>query len=136
MKFKYKRYSPTVLRPVIPIEIVHRNNSVKYEVLVDSGADLCVFDAQIGEILGIAVETGEKRIVRGITGIPEYYYLHRVEIKVGGLNHSAEVGFFPKMDKNTYGVVGQKGFFDHYSIKFDLNKKEIELKSSINLKLN
>lgn len=46
MKFRYKKYGPGILRPIIPIEIIYQNRSVGYEVLVDSGADFCIFDSQ------------------------------------------------------------------------------------------
>jgi len=48
MKFKYKKYGPEILRSVIPVEILYEEYSVYYEVLIDSGADCCIFDAQIG----------------------------------------------------------------------------------------
>lgn len=46
MQFPYKKFGE-YLRPVIPIKIKYNNASVGYEVLVDSGADLCIFDAEI-----------------------------------------------------------------------------------------
>lgn len=63
MKFKYKKYGPGILRPVIPIEILYKSRSVPYEVLVDSGADFCIFDAEIGELVGIDVASGEPQTV-------------------------------------------------------------------------
>lgn len=42
MKFRYKKYGPGVLRPVIPIEVIKNGLEVPYEVLIDSGADLCI----------------------------------------------------------------------------------------------
>lgn len=128
MKFKYKKYATGVLRPVIPVEITHKNRSVPYEVLVDSGADFCIFDAQIGEILGIDVSSGEKKEVWGITGAGEYYYVHSVTVKVGGWSYKVRVGFLPGIARLGYGVVGQKGFFDIFVVKFDLLKEEVELK--------
>lgn len=128
MKFSYKNYGQDVLRPVIPIEIGYKEKSVSYEVLVDSGADLCIFDAQIGDILDIDIFKGEKREVSGITGVGEFYYLHQVKIKVGGWDYSVKVGFLFNMAQMGYGVVGQKGFFDIFVVKFDLLKGEIELK--------
>lgn len=80
MKFRYKKYGPNILRPVIPIEIIYRNKSVPYEVLIDSGADFCIFDAQIGEILGVPIEEGEKFEVAGITGEKEPIYFHHCKI--------------------------------------------------------
>jgi len=128
MKFKYKKYAPGVLRPVIPIEILHKDVAVPYEVLVDSGADICIFDAQIAEILGIDLKNGKEQKVSGLTGISESYYLHPVTISVGGWEYKVEVGFLSNIGKFGYGVVGQKGFFDIFIVKFDLIKEEIELK--------
>ncbi len=128
MKFKYKKYAPNILRPVIPIEIVHKDIAVPYEVLVDSGADICIFDAQIADILGINLKTGKKQRVAGLTGATEFYYLHPVAISVGGWEYKIEAGFLPNIGRFGYGVVGQKGFFDIFVVKFDLIKEEIELK--------
>lgn len=128
MKFKYKKYGPGILRPVIPIEIRHKNISVPYEVLVDSGADICIFDAQIAEILGINVKDGERHQVAGITCVAEDYYLHLITVGIGGWPYKIKAGFLPNMGKLSYGVVGQKGFFDIFIVKFDLKKEEIELK--------
>lgn len=129
MKFKYKNYGSGVLRPVIPIEIIHNKISVPYEVLIDSGADICIFDAQIGEILGLDINSGEKEKVWGITGFEESYYLHPVTIKVGGWSYKIRAGFLPNIAKLGYGIVGQKGFFDLFEVKFNHLKEEIELKT-------
>lgn len=128
MKFRYKKYGPNILRPVIPIEIIYKEKSVPYEVLIDSGADFCIFDAQIGEILGIPVEEGEKFEVAGITGEKEPIYFHDVKIKVGGWDYNIKTAFLRKVGPYGYGVVGQRGFFDNLIVKFDLIKEEIELK--------
>lgn len=127
MKFRYKKYGPGVLRPVIPIIVTYNSIEVPYEVLVDSGADLCIFDAQIAEILGIDVLKGERRSVSGLTGFPEFYYLHNISIKIGGKDFRIEVGFM-SMRSYSYGIVGQKGFFDKFVVKFDLQKEDIEIK--------
>lgn len=127
MKFRYKKYDPGILRPVILIEVIKNGLEVPYEVLVDSGADLCIFDAHIAEILGIDVTKGERREVSGLTGFPEFYYLHDILLKVGGLEYKVEVGFM-SMRGSAYGIVGQKGFFDKFIVKFDLKKEEVELR--------
>lgn len=128
MKFKYKKYGTGTLRPVIPIELAHNNISVPYEVLVDSGADTCIFDAQIAEILQLDVKKGKEQKVAGITGVLESYYSHPVTIVVGGWKYTFDVGFLANIGKFGYGVVGQKGFFDIFIVTFDLLKEEIELR--------
>ncbi len=127
MKFKYKKING-ILRPIIPIEISFDNKSIKYEVLVDSGADNNIFDAEIGEILNIDIEKGEREDVGGITGVIQPYYKHLVTINVGGWSYETEVGFLRNIAHLGYGVVGQRGFFDIFIVKFDLLKEYIELK--------
>lgn len=130
MKFKYKKYGSDTLRPVIPIEVEFNNLSVPYEVLIDSGADICIFNAQIAEVLGINISKGVKVQVGGMTGFPEDTYIHMLQIKIGGRIYKIDVGFM-RMSGNSYGVVGQKGFFDKFIVKFDLEKEEIELKERV-----
>lgn len=127
MKFRYKKYGTGILRPVMPIEICYNNLCVPYEVLVDSGADFSIFDAQLSDILGIELRKGEISEVWGITGAGEQYYVHPVTIKVGGWSYNIKAGFLPNIARMGYGVVGQRGFFDIFVVKFDLLKEEIEL---------
>lgn len=131
MKFPYKRYSPTVLRPVIPVNLKSGNKSIAYEALVDSGADLCLFDAELGEYLGIEVKAGKKREVFGVGGKASIYYLNKITVEVGGWSFEIEAGFMFGVSGNQlrYGVLGQRGFFDQFkSINFDYNKGDVELK--------
>ena len=130
MKFRYKKYGPGVLRPVIPIVAVHKENQLNYEVLVDSGSDVDIFDANVAETLGLTLTSGEKSKVAGITGVEEPMYTHPINLIVGGhLFKDVNVGFLKRIGDYGYGVVGQKGFFDLFVVKFVLKKEEIELKT-------
>jgi hypothetical protein len=128
MKFPYKKYGKEILRPVIPIEILHDGASVRYEVLVDSGADMCIFPGEIGELLRLDVGSGNEQRVAGITGEVRPHFVHDVSIRVGGWAYNIHAGFLPDMTDIGYGVVGQHGFFDLFKISFNLSKEEIELK--------
>ncbi len=129
MKFRYKSYGPGLLRPVIPIEIIFNNKSVYYEVLVDSGADSNIFSSEIADVLGINLIKGDKAEVAGITGESKPLYFHYLDIKIGGiLFKNIKIGFLKDIGRYAYGVVGQRGFFDIFIVKFDLLKKEIEIK--------
>ncbi|HEY4522781.1 MAG TPA: retropepsin-like aspartic protease [Candidatus Paceibacterota bacterium] len=129
MKFRYAKYGK-ILRPVISITLRHKNSEIDYQVLVDSGADMCLFDAEVGEVLGIDVKKGEPKVVSGIGGKSSFYYVHKVTIEVGGWPYEIEAGFMPAVAGHAglYGVVGQRGFFDLFVVKFDLLREEIELK--------
>ncbi len=129
LKFPYKNYGPGVYRPVVPITITRAGRSVQYEALVDSGADMNIFDAQLADILGFDVTAGRKEEVHGITGNPQVYYVHPVTIGIGGtMEFKTEAGFMPNMGGMTYGVVGQKGFFEFTRITFDRKKQRVEIK--------
>lgn len=132
MKFAYKKYSGSVLRPVIPIKLKNKNFEIGYEVLVDSGADICIFNAEIGKEIGIEIEKGIPREIFGVGGKASVYYLHKVMIEVGGWPYEIEAGFMHDVVGKImrYGLVGQKGFFDIFTVKFDYKKKEIEIKKN------
>ncbi len=131
MKFFYKRYAPELIRPVIPVEIKANSRSIRYEALIDSGADLCIFDAQIAQILGINIRQGKRQLVGGITGTERSFFVHPVHISIGGWDYGIEVGFMPDLPPFGYGVLGQKGFFEHFLVKFDYSKTEIEVKPKL-----
>ena len=130
MKFNYKRYGPGVLRPVIEIKTKVNSNSLKYHVLVDSGADISLFHAEVAEYLGIDLKKCKKGVVTGVGGKSSEYFLHKVSVEVGGWEYDMDIGFLPTIGGRfaPYGIVGQKGFFENFIIKFDLQKEEIELK--------
>lgn len=126
MIFRYKNIQG-VSRPVVPIKIQYRNRSVTYEVLVDSGADICMFDAEVGDVLGIPLFDGASGEVSGITGVTKPYYIHPVAISIGDQSFEAEAGFLSNVSRFGYGVVGQKGFFDQFIVSFDFLKEEVLL---------
>jgi hypothetical protein len=132
MKFPYKRFArgvfPPDIRPIITIKLSHNDQSIRQEVLVDSGVDLCLFDAEIGEALGIPVTSGEEKTLLGATSAkPQPFYLHPVTINVGGWDYAIEAGFVPNFAP-TYGIVGQVGFFSLFVVKFDYQKEEVEIR--------
>lgn len=139
MKFKYfklpleKRssfFGTSILKPIIPIELSVADIAIRYAALIDSGADFCIFDAEIGENLGLDVRSG---IQIDFGGIQEKggakAYLHEVKLILGGYAFEIMAGFSYDVAKHGYGILDQKGSFDIFSVKFDLVKEEIELKS-------
>ena len=126
MKFKYKKYSPQILRPVIPIDISYKEKSIRHEVLIDSGADKNILNAEMGEYLGINVKKGRISKVAGITGVGEPYYLHSINITLGGYTYRIETGFKYEY-RWSFGLLGQMGFFNLFIVKFDYRKGEIEI---------
>lgn len=129
MRFRYKSYGET-LRPVIPITLINKGVSVESEAMVDSGSDHCFFDAEVGKDIGITTDNSQIKEVFGIGGKISLYYVHPVTLQVGNKSLNVNVGFVPNLGGNifTYGIVGQEGFFEEFSVKFNLSKEYIELK--------
>ena len=132
MRFKYKAYGDA-LRPVVPVTLFYKGAYVDYEVLIDSGSDHCFFDSEIGEDIGIFRNNSEIREVFGVGGKISLYYNHSVILKIGDKSFETEVGFMPNLGGNivSYGIVGQKGFFDNFIIQFDYIKEGVELKERV-----
>lgn len=140
MQFPYRKFPSQpntafperihVRRPVIPIEIRYNGKSVKYLALIDSGADFCIFHAEIGEYLGINIKAGKKLDYYGIIGDKKEAFFHDVSIIVGGNEKKCYCGFSYEIDKNKmpYGILGQKGFFNLFKVSMDYEKEQIELK--------
>lgn len=131
MKFQYKKFrtidGKIIYKPVIPIELVYQNTEYKYEALIDSGADFCIFHSDIGRVLGIPVEKGEVETFGGIGGLPMKSFAHPIKIRIGGHELRTQARFSPEIAPFGFGVLGQIGLFDKFVVKFDYQKKSIEL---------
>ncbi len=135
MRFGYKRLSNGIERPIIPITVRNprTQQSIRYLALVDSGADVCIFASEIAELIGIDVASGRQHNVGGVVaGEGRPYYMHEVEIEVGGWWKTTTVGFMPALSPNGHSLLGRSGFFDRFSfIKFEHPKATIEIGSEI-----
>ena len=131
----------SITRPIIQIGLRYKSNtfSGRYSALLDSGADDCVFHAQIGEAIGIDVKSGREKVFGGMGFGQLVGYMHTVEIEVGGHWVQCLVAFSyglvrpsptnpNKMEGLPYGILGQEGFFDKFKIIFDRAGEEIELR--------
>lgn len=139
MNFPYKKFpvdlqnclfpqKKSSLRPVIQIDLDSPNGQFGYFVLIDSGADYCMFHASIGERLGLDIKKGDSLTFFGTSGHPQKAYFHKVSFKIGGHEHGCSVGFSYDMENLAYGLLGQDGFFDKWHVKFEYDKENIELK--------
>lgn len=137
MKFKYTQFSldphseffgGRILKPIIPVGITIGDEPFEYSALIDSGADFCIFDAGIAEALNLNLTSGTKI---GFGGIQEAgtgeAFLHEILLLIGGWKYTTTVAFSRDVGKRSFGILGQKGFFDLFVVKFDLMKEEIEL---------
>jgi predicted aspartyl protease len=130
MKFKYLDCTPDypeghkIFRPLIQINLRYGKKSVDLFALVDSGADVCLFPSEVGESLGIVVEKGTQSSLTGIGEIAYPTFSHSVVITIGKHKIKTPVHF---SDAIPTPLLGQKGFFDHFDVKFSYAQGEIEI---------
>lgn len=139
MNFKYRKFpvdsnncpfsnKKSALRPVIQIDFETPNGNFGYLVLIDSGADYCIFHSSIGEQLGLDIKSGKPLTFFGTSGEPQRAYFHKITFKIGGWVHTCKVGFSYDMETLPYGLLGQDGFFNRWIVKFEYQKENIDLK--------
>lgn len=138
MKFKYFKFplkeksdffGSSLLKPIIPVGVSYRDKELKYTALIDSGADFCIFDSEVAEYLNIDVHSGKREVFGGIQereGSEAFF--HQITLNVGGWDYKTTIGFSYDIAKHGFGILSQKGFFDIFTVKFDLSKEDIELK--------
>jgi hypothetical protein len=105
-------------RPALKVLIWYQNKrTAPIESILDTGADHCIFDAQIGEDLGIPVTKGAPVAFTGIGGGETTGFLHNVTLTLAAQNFEATVVFAYGIA--TTGILGQTGFFNHFVVTFD-----------------
>ncbi len=131
MQFPYKKFKSAdgteLLKPIIPIGLLLNGKLIRYEALIDSGADFNIFNAEIGELLGLNVRAGKRKEFSGIIGKPFEVYFHNLTLEVGGWQCKIIAGFSYEISPYGFGILGQKGFFNLFRIKFIFSKGIIEI---------
>jgi len=128
--FKYQTIGSSKLpRPFIPLTLRYHNQSLKIKALVDSGADFCMFDGELLNLLApdLDLNTLEKISLGGIGGTATGYATH-IEIGVDDTFFSVPAVFSFEFSPDEFGgLAGQLGFFDAFTIQFDRANKAFHL---------
>ena len=116
-------------RPYLPVTLRSQKRMMQpLLALVDSGADICLFDGELSYLLDIDLTKLEKMRLSGVAGAAEGYIAH-IEIGVEETFFPVPVVFwFDFSPKGFGGVIGQIGFFDNFIVQFDRANKTVVLK--------
>ncbi|MDP1710189.1 MAG: hypothetical protein Q8L28_01100 [bacterium] len=136
MEFRYKplEVKPSksvnrkmvVWRPIIPVYLFNNKKVIGYEAIIDSGADFNIFHSEIADILGLNYKKGKKRHLFGLGYQEIKGYECEATIKIQGFGkYTAQIVFSSQIPPNSFAVLGNKGFFDHYSVNFKYNQRII-----------
>lgn len=117
----------TVWRPVIEIILIGKKNYISHPVLIDSGSDCNIFDAEVADVLELTLKKGKMRKIYGFGSQAIKTYEHRIEIRIPGLETYTTKALFTKLPGHTLGVLGNVGFFDKFEITFDYENKNIDI---------
>ncbi|MBI4092288.1 MAG: retropepsin-like domain-containing protein [Candidatus Levybacteria bacterium] len=128
MIFKYLEFGPNVFRPVIPVILKSPAKFMIYSALIDSGADNCIFSLDIADLLHIKPKTKDKTQFIGVGKDTVNGYFSTIELRIGDIFYQTKV-IFADMSDFGHGILGQKGFFDHFDVKLSYNKQIIEIDS-------
>src|SRR3989344_4525977 len=118
----------TIWRPVIDVIFLNGKKFVSYPVLLDTGADYNILHSEIGEMLGLKINTGKKRDLFGMGNQPIVGYEQKISFKLPGLKSTETAAIFSdELSVDSHAVLGNSGFFDKFKVTFDYKNKIIEV---------
>jgi hypothetical protein len=123
-----ERYDPGGASVLLAIKLALGDSLAEVEAVLDTGATYSVFQREVGEMLGLGVETGEALWIETVQG-RFLTYTHAVTLVLGGVALEVTVSFaaeygFPRnilgrrgvLDRLRLGLVDYDGmvFLSHY----------------------
>lgn len=138
MIFKYRKLNTPspfskqkhLLRPIIPVSLINKKCSIRYEALIDSGADFSIFPIEIAEKLNIKLDEKQCLYFSGLEKDLIKGYKSSIIIRIGEYNYKTKIIFADLTGKS--GILGQDGFFSLFKVRFSYKQEEIEITACIN----
>lgn len=104
--------------PMVPVTV---ENLLQTYAIVDSGAEISLFRPEIGKVLGIKIEKGQKMELTGIGG-RIVIYKHIIPITVADWKLRCLVAFSHEFMASV-NILGRNNFFRYFVVKFDELRK-------------
>ena len=110
----------TAHRPLAFATITASNgNSIRWVVLLDTGADACLFPLSLAIMLKLDLLQLPKDMTGGVGSQKNLTYYDTLTIDLGhGIVFKAYAGFTEGMDSVGLGLLGQSGSFEAYVVEF------------------
>ncbi len=105
--------------PRLDVSLAYKGfESNRIRALVDSGSVATIFDASVGERLGIPIRSGASERLQGFSKTDDtLIYFHDVQLLVAGASVRTKVGFCFGLPVTA--LLGRHGFFEHFRVTFD-----------------
>ena len=130
-KYPYFIPSPNVYKSWIRVSLgykkTHKVTPAAIVALVDSGADVCFCSKNIGLWLGVQFRKKQEGKFTAANGTTFQAIKETITLHVAGKSYDCPFYFSDELPHVTPVILGQRGFFDHFKITFDLKNKEIEI---------
>lgn len=133
MKYRYSAFTPLEIntkwtkRPILQIEVFGTDGSKGFGALIDSGADISLFNTEVAEVLGITLSSAHERKFTGISGTIPGYFVEKVKIRIEGMTDIVTIPVCFVQSPTVSLLLGQEGFFDQCRVKFEKHHDTFEV---------
>ena len=111
--------------PVLPLRLNYKEKITDTFALIDSGATISIFKADIAKKLEVDIETGKEIILGGVGGRIKGY-VHKVKMEV-----AEKILIIPVVFSHEYlvsfNLLGREIFFENFQITFDERNLKLKL---------
>ena len=123
--FPYRQDAKKHFYPVIPLRFHLGTKTVDSTALIDSGATISVFRAEVALNLGLDLENGEEIWLGGVGGHIKGY-IHKVKVEVAGKIFLCPIVFSHEY-LVSFNLLGREAFFQQFKIIFEEKKNLLTL---------
>ncbi len=111
------------LYPIIPFLIGLGKDWIPVSAMVDSGAAISIFNADVGRALGIDIASGRKMEISGISGKISAF-VHKIKLNIAEKEFEAEVVFTDELEV-PINILGRRDAFGNFLIIFDESENRV-----------
>ena len=113
--------------PVADVTLTIPGRPLTVKALVDSGASLSVFRAEVLAYLQIPLDKGERMHLEGVGGRIQGYR-HRLPVQVGSVRFPLTIVFSAELTIS-FNLLGRDNFFEQFLVTFDERQHVVRLQS-------
>jgi len=127
---KYKdREGHLVELPIISVRVKCNRVTLPIWGLLDSGADITLLNGSFAELFNLDLKKGRRIDLVGVLEGSEFAaYIHQVNLAVKDVGSVDTIAAFTDSKQYPdYMILGRRGFFDKFMIKFEQYNKQIEI---------
>lgn len=123
--FPYESDSKGNTFPIIPLALTFAGQKKEFYALIDSGATISVFRAEVADSLGLVIEKGQEIYLGGVGGRIKGY-IHKIDIEIAGKKFRCPI-VFSREYLVSFNLLGREAFFPKFTIIFEEKEKFIRL---------